>query len=243
MHNIRSRPSGDSTADNSATIGLVPPDGLTATLRHIVDELETDIVFGRLLARERLVEDELCARFGAKRHVIRQVLVELEQMGLVDRTRNRGAAVAEFKPEEVEQIYEVRRMLETGAAAQIPLPATASHLKTLHAIQRRHDEAVKRGIALDAFRTNNEFHRALFSACGNDYLSGAIGYFAQKTHVIRSYSITKPEYLQKARNEHWAMIEALQTGKRKELVRLCSDHLEISKRPYIEAYRERFSSR
>jgi hypothetical protein len=38
------------------------------------------------------------------------------------------------------------------------------------------------------------------------------------------------------------MIEALESGDRKGLVKLCSEHLDISKRPYIEAYRERFAA-
>jgi DNA-binding GntR family transcriptional regulator len=217
-----------------------PGDALPEALRVIVDQLETDIVFGRLLPRERLIEDGLVDRFEAKRHVVRQALVELERMGLVNRARNRGAAVTDFGPDEVEQIYGVRRLLETGAAAQIPMPPSAIKLKELRSIQQRHDKAVKAGNALDAFNANNAFHRALFSACGNPYLTEAIGYFAQKTHVIRSFSIAKPEYLQRARDEHWAMINALEGGDRKALVSLCGNHLNISKLPYIEAYRARF---
>jgi DNA-binding GntR family transcriptional regulator len=216
---------------------------LPDALRDIVDQLETDIVFGRLLPRERLIEDELVARFDAKRHVIRQALLKLERMGLVNRARNRGAAVTDFGPDEVEQLYDVRRLLETGAAAQIPLPLDAVKLKELHAIQQRHDKAVKSGNTLIAFRANNEFHRALFSACGNAYLAEAISYFAQKAHVIRSFSIARPEYLQRAMDEHWAMVKALERGDRKQLVTLCGNHLNISKLPYIEAYHARFGGR
>lgn len=216
--------------------------GQNGALRVVVDELETDIVFGRLLPRERLVEDELVTRFGVKRHVVRQALVELERMGLVNRARNRGAAVADFSPDQVEQIYGVRRLLETGAAGQIPLPLDAVRLRSLRSLQRVHDLAVKNGDTLRAFRANNDFHRALFSACGNVYLTEAIGYFAQKTHVIRSFSVARPEYLRRARDEHWAMIEALRSGDRKELVKLCSNHLDISKLPYIEAYRARLAT-
>ncbi len=218
----------------------IPVNVLSGALRKLVDELETDIVFGRLHPRERLVEDELVARFGAKRHVIRQVLVELERMGLVSRARNRGAAVADFTPDEVEQIYGVRRLLETGAAAQIPMPLHAVKLKELRTIQRKHDQAVESGNTLSAFRANNDFHRLLFSTCGNAYLSAAIGDFAQKTHVIRSFSVARPEYLRQARDEHWAMIKALKSGDRQQLVSLCSNHLDISKLPYIEAYRTKF---
>jgi len=212
------------------------------TVADVIDALETDIVFARLHPRERLIEDDLMARFGAKRHLIRQALADLAQMGLVRRARHRGAAVADFAPDEVEQIYGVRRLLETAAAGQIPLPLNRRKLGELRAIQRRHDEAVRRGDALSAFRINNEFHRLLFSACGNAYLSGAIGHFAQKTHVIRSFSIARPEYLSAARDDHWAMIEALKTGARDELVALCARHLDISQRPYIDAHRMRFGA-
>ncbi|MEO8740880.1 MAG: GntR family transcriptional regulator [Casimicrobiaceae bacterium] len=220
----------------------MPVNVLSEALRKLVEELETDIVFGRLHPRERLVEDELVARFGAKRHIIRQVLVELERMGLVSRPRNRGATVADFTPDEVEQIYGVRRLLETGAAAQIPTPLNAVQLDGLRTIQRKHDQAVESGNSLGAFRANNDFHRLLFSTCGNAYLSAAISDFAQKTHVIRSFSVARPEYLRQARDEHWAMIKALKSGDRKQLVSLCSNHLDISKLPYIEAYRTKFGS-
>ena len=223
--------------DDAADRAGAPARDAAQALEGIVDRLETDIVFGRLHPRERLIEDDLMARFGAKRHLIRQALADLERMGLVRRARNRGAAVADFTPTEVEQIYGVRRLLETAAARQIPLPLRAPMLAELQAIQRRHDRAVKSGDALAAFRANNEFHRALFAGCGNAYLSEAIGFFAQKTHVIRSFSIARPAYLREARVQHWAMIAALASGDRDELVKLCARHLDISKVPYIDAHR------
>ncbi|HLX29120.1 MAG TPA: GntR family transcriptional regulator [Casimicrobiaceae bacterium] len=228
LSRIRSTPGG---SRNEANARAAP------ALAEIIDALETDIVFGRLHPRGRLIEDELMARFGAKRHLIRQALVELERMGLVRRERNRGASVADFLPDEVEQIYGVRQLLETAAATQIPMPLERGVLRRLQAIQRRHDQAVKAGDTLAAFRVNNEFHRALFSACGNAYLSEGIGYFAQKTHVIRSHSIARPEYLREARAQHWAMIAALEHGDRRKLVALCARHLDISRIPYIEAHR------
>lgn len=230
-------------ADGFAAHAAIAATSGAPTLVSVVDSVETDIVFGRLHPRERLIEDDLMARFGAKRHLVRQALSELERMGLVKRARNRGAAVADFTPVEVEQIYGVRRVLESAAASQIPLPMSAPMVARLQAIQRRHDDAVKHGDALEAFRSNNEFHRALFSACGNAYLSEAIGYFAQKTHVIRSFSIARPEYLREARAQHRAMIAALRTGDRKGLVALCANHLDISKVPYIEAHRARADAR
>jgi len=96
---------------------------MSEDLLKVIERLEEDIVFGRRRPRERLVEEDLVAQFGAKKHVIRQALAELERMGLVERKRNKGAIVRDYTPEEVRQIFAVRELLEAEAARQIPLPA------------------------------------------------------------------------------------------------------------------------
>ena len=66
------------------------------TLTEAVHRLEEEIALGLLRPRQRLVEDDLLARFNVKRHVVRQVLAELELMGMVTRRPNRGATVRDF---------------------------------------------------------------------------------------------------------------------------------------------------
>lgn len=205
-------------------------------LAQVTAQLEEDIVFGRRRPRERLIEDELVAQFGAKKHVVRQALVDLERMGLVERKRNKGALVRDYTPADVENIYAVREMLEGRAAADIPLPASADLIEALTAVQAEHREAVERGDIARAFRVNITFHQTLFAACGNPHLVEAINLFAFKSHGVRSYSLARPELLRKARDEHEAMIEALKTGDRERLVALCVGHLRPSAQAYTDAY-------
>lgn len=61
-------------------------------------------MLGVLHPRERLVEDDLCARVAIKRHVTRLVLAELEQRGLVERRKNGGALVKSYTPREVMEL-------------------------------------------------------------------------------------------------------------------------------------------
>ena len=91
-------------------------------LQQVVAALQEDIVLGRLGPGARLVEEDLADRLHTKRHVLRQAFIELERFGLVERKRNRGAAVRQLTLEDVTQIYAVRAILERAAAAQIPLP-------------------------------------------------------------------------------------------------------------------------
>lgn len=205
-----------------------------AQVRMAVETLEEDIAFGYMHPRERLVEDELRARFGLKRHVVRQVLAELEQMGLVERKKNIGALVKSYSVKEVIDLYAVRDILETSCARSIALPVAPEKLDELDAIQQRHDDAVRDSNLHVAFRMNIAFHKAFFALSDNAALTEMIELAAQRAHVIRSLSMVVPQYLEKARRDHREMIDALRHCDQERLVALCRDHLLPSKNAYIE---------
>jgi DNA-binding GntR family transcriptional regulator len=206
----------------------------------LIAALQEDIVLGRLAPGARLIEEELAERFRTKRHVLREAFVELERFGLIERRRNRGASVRSLTPQDVDQIYAVRQVLERAAAAQITLPLSRERREPIEKAQKSHDAAVEAGDAKAVFRANFEFHDALFAACGNPYLAAAIDDFRRKTHVVWSYAIVKPEYFRNAQREHRAMLKALREGDPKRLVELCAAHLDISRQAYLQTHRMRF---
>jgi DNA-binding GntR family transcriptional regulator len=204
-------------------------------LNTVVSSLEEDIVLGRLHPRERLIEDELMRRFVVKRHVVRRGLADLEQMGVVERVPNRGAMVRAYGADEIQQLYVLRNLLEGHAARLIPMPLAEPDIEDLKKVQVVHDSAVTRGDLGMVFHANVNFHELLFSKTGNTYLADAIRQFALRTHGIRFYCLTYPGYLEKARQEHWEMIAAIENCDRESLVRLCNQHLLASRQCYEKA--------
>ena len=209
------------------------------TMRSVSDELEEQIVLGVLHPRERLVEDDLCERFNLKRHVARQVLAEVERRGLVERRKNIGAVVKSYTPREVTELYALRELLEADAARRIVFPVSGDALDALEAIQAEHDEAAEAGDLRRVFRANMAFHHAFFALSESQVLTEAIREYERRTHAIRSVSIVFPQYLEKARAEHHQMIEALRTGDRESLIKLCREHLVPSRDAYLEAHHRR----
>ncbi|MGP9808443.1 GntR family transcriptional regulator [Halomonas sp. AOP12-C2-37] len=209
----------------------------TFGIDQIVKAVEEDIVLGRLNPKERLVEEDLIERFNCKRHAVRQALFQLETIGLVERIKNRGAFVKAYTPAEVEQLYAMRELLETAGARSIPLPAPPEMLAQLIVIQEQHSDAIKQQDLHRVFRLNIAFHRTLFSATGNSYLSDCINEFAQKAHSIRFMAISDAASLQLACNEHFAMIDAIQKQDRDRLCQLCMEHLIPSKERYLSLAR------
>lgn len=208
----------------------------------IVAALEEDIVLGVLNPRERLIEDDLIQRFGIKRHVVREVLATLDHLGLTERRRNVGSLVRSFTPKEVEELYQLRELLEMQAARLIPQQLDPQALAELVGIQEQHDAAVQANDPRKVFRANLHFHQALFGLTGNLVLQRAIAEYARQTHPIRFSSLVSSDYRQIACKEHWQMIAALQAGDRDVLVNLCRDHLVPSREAYLAANRHRFIS-
>jgi DNA-binding GntR family transcriptional regulator len=207
-----------------------------ARVRSAADSLEEDIVLGILHPRERLIEDDLCSRFGIKRHVARTVLAELERRGLVDRRKNVGACVKSYTSREVLELYAVREILETNAARWIPMPVPPEKLAALARILARYDASARRGALRGVFRANIDFHRELFALSDNRALNEAVAEYGRRTHAIRSASIVVPRHLAKAQREHHEIVDSLRSGDRKRLVSLCRGHLLPARDAYLELH-------
>ena len=200
----------------------------------VVRALEEEIALGQLRPRERLTEEDLAIRFQAKRHVVRQALVELEAMGIVVRQPNKGATVRDFQPEEVENIYLVRELVERRAAELIALPCEPDVLRRLREIHESHCAAAGRGDLRRVFRENLLFHRTFFAACRVPPLVEVIEQFALRAHAIRSYTIGDPGLLARVCEEHAGMIELLAGGRRDELIELVNAHIQPAKEAYLK---------
>jgi DNA-binding GntR family transcriptional regulator len=205
---------------------------------EIADALEGDIIFGRLKPGERLREEALLERFGHSRHFIRSAFVRLEKKGILVRTRNVGAAVRAFSIAEVEEIYDVREMVQRQAALRIRLPADRDDVARIAAIQRDYVRCVEAGDLRGIHTCNDRFHLALFALCGNNHLLSLIKQYMDLTYVIRTNTFSDPQALEVSRFQHELMIEHLKGRDSWAFSELCVQHLRPNKEKYIGRLRE-----
>jgi DNA-binding GntR family transcriptional regulator len=204
--------------------------------QSIAEKLQSDIIFGRIHPREHLIEDDVMARFDVSRHAVRRAFDALLHLGLAIHEPNRGVYVRNYSPREVEDLYEIREMLEMRAAERIPLPVGEDLVERLSLIQQRHEQASLQGRLVEVSELNNEFHGTLYSACGNLALSQAIRTYSLNTQPIRMHYSTDAAWRKEAARDHWRIIEALGRCDRDSLVRLCCSHLLGPKRHYLQRY-------
>ncbi|MCE5282763.1 MAG: GntR family transcriptional regulator, partial [Deltaproteobacteria bacterium] len=74
--------------------------------------LKSSILSGRFTPGERLTEEHLAEELGISRTPVREALHKLEQDGLIEPLETRGFCIPSDSPEEIEDLFELRTVLE-----------------------------------------------------------------------------------------------------------------------------------
>jgi DNA-binding GntR family transcriptional regulator len=135
----------------------VPEDSRPA----VTEALRVAILAGEYAPKQRLVEIDLCERFGTTRFILRSALQELAAQGLVEFQRNRGARVRDVSLAEAIEITQVRILLEGMLAARAAERATKSDIVMLRRLIKDMRTAVQKSELLVYSDLNAQLHKAV----------------------------------------------------------------------------------
>ena len=125
------------------------------------EHLKTSILSGRFNPGERLTEEHLAKELGISRTPIREALHKLESEGLIKPLPTRGFVASRDSKEEVEELFEIRAVLEGYALRVICGRITDPVLEQLEEAVQKAEDAL-RGHCLEAlFQWNTRFHDTL----------------------------------------------------------------------------------
>jgi len=94
------------------------------SLDELVGAIRADVLSGRFVPGQRLVEADLAEQYAVPRAAVRTALMTLWKEGLVDRRPHRGASVRELSIEEGIEIARIRQELEALCARHAAMRAT-----------------------------------------------------------------------------------------------------------------------
>jgi len=140
---------------------------------HIFHGLRDAIVSGRYRPGDRLNESKIAREFGISRIPVREALMQLQEHGLVMNHERRGMFVTRLSEEDVQRINSLRVVLEAEALKLCRLKISKKDAARLTDIMTRM-EAWTEGSEMDAAALDLEFHRTLWEAAGNPYLTKAL---------------------------------------------------------------------
>lgn len=127
----------------------------------VTEALRAAIIAGEYAPKQRLVEIDLCERFGTSRFILRSALQELAAQGLVEFQRNRGARVREISLTEAIEITEVRILLEGLLAARAAERVSRPDIVMLRKLTKDMRVAVEKSELLTYSELNARLHGAI----------------------------------------------------------------------------------
>ena len=212
-----------------------PPDWNHGLRRQtLVEYLLKDIMHGRLRPGQRLVVQELAERVGVGRTPIREALITLAGIGVVEIRPNRGAIIRSVGPREVRDFYLVRRALECEAIRTACARIGEDELRALAAEFRRligADGDDRDRLIADAHVLDNRLHDLIAESCGNALLLDELNRLKVLSRAFRDYAYEQEGPLgtsllkEVEAREHLAIVEALIARDRRAAVRAMSRHI------------------
>ena len=200
----------------------------------IVESILADVFQGRRRAGEHLVTQDLATRCGVSHTPIREALIALAGMGIVDLLPNRGAVVRQVTAREVREICQVRKVLECEAArsacGQIDRDALLPLAESLRRLIASKPKLGPRLIA-EARSIDSRLHDLVAESSGNAFLAKEIGRLKILFRAFRDLAWKRDEErndyqrLSEEFQEHLDIIDALLAGDAREAGRAMARHI------------------
>ncbi len=228
-------------ASSDATGGETAPDldhGPLATVgslhlplrQAVLDALRASIIDGTYAHGERLVEEEIAARYDVSRNPIREALHALSVEGFVVLEPRRGARVATMDARRARDLFEVRAPLEGLVARLAAERRTDTQLGQLRRVLGVGNAAVAAGRIDDLPALNTEFHTTLAAAADNELLASTL---ARLSDIIRwVYAARIQRRSQRSWCEHAGIVEAVAAGDGARAERCGFDHIVAAAAAY-----------
>ncbi|MGR3373401.1 GntR family transcriptional regulator [Pseudooceanicola sp.] len=193
-------------------------------------ELIRRILEGELKPGDTLQETRLCADLAMSRTPVREAIARIRSEGLAEQ-EGRFVRVRRISPEEVEEIFFLRRTLEPGAIRAATGRLTPEQIDTLEADIRG---LVQKGPGEDdlQWHVDQSFHATIAVAAGNAAAAKVIQDLHMRTCIFDHRVV--PERFLRGCEEHLAMLSAMRDGRRDAAAELMGAHLDHARDAIFE---------
>jgi DNA-binding GntR family transcriptional regulator len=140
----------------------------TDAVAVVVSAVRDGIMQGRFAPGQRLPEADLVALYDASRGAVRAALAQLENEGIVERERNRGARVRPISLQEAVEITEARAVVEGLCAAKAAVKATPDDHRKLRELGVELAATVENSDVVAYSQVNQQIHRAIRDLSGHE---------------------------------------------------------------------------
>jgi DNA-binding GntR family transcriptional regulator len=174
------------------------------------ERLRDAIITGHFAPGTRLIERELCEAMGVSRTSIREVLRRLEAEQLIEVEPRKGPIVARLTRKQVEEIYEVRAMLEAAIVRRFTVEASAENIAALKRINETLSRVRDQGDVVAIVNTTRQFIEYMMGVVDHELIGDMLRKLNARISVARVLAISVPGRLQQSARELEIVMEAIE---------------------------------
>ena len=208
--------------------------------QQVVKLVREDILEGKLVPGQRLVESTLCEAYGVSRTVIREALRQLESEHLITVVPNLGPIVAVLSESEIRAIYVVRAALEGLAGKLFAENATKEQCKELIELRRRLDKEYRKGDVDSREFIKADFYRQLTQGAANEVLADNLRAMHARIAMFRRFAFVDEARIEPSIQELETIIQAAAVDRDgKAAWEACEHHILLAGELAIDEYVKR----
>ncbi len=189
------------------------------------ETLREGILDGSIPSGTRLVQADLAEQLSVSTTPVREALRDLAAEGIVELDAHRGGTVHRISTEELQEIYELRLLLEVVAMEKAAVRITAEQLAQVGAVLEQMQAAHP---TADWVMLNRDFHMAIYEAAGSPRLLAILRTLLDTSVMYVSMAVKRsPATRERATRDHQRIFEALRSHDASAAADAIRDHLEI----------------
>jgi len=201
-------------------------EGYELLSQKVYRALKTEIIKGSLKPGTKLSEGKIAKQMEVSRTPIREALRELAAEGFVKISPNQGVVVSNASVEDVQEVLQIRGVLEGLAARLATKTINEEEIKELEKYQKRMEHYTNKDDVLAFSEMDAEFHELILNICGNNRLIQIRKNLSDQAHRYRIRSLSIPGRLKYSLKEHQEIVEALKRKNPEHADRLSQKHIE-----------------
>lgn len=204
-----------------------PPHRLNSVREQTYTTLRRHLLTGQFPPGQRLTEEFLARRLGVSRTPVREALHKLELEGLVSAAGARGYRVPDESVEDMNELFEIRSVLEGHALACLCATIRAADLEALRELVEQAELACRQESLEIVFALNTRFHDLLYGllARSRPRLHGLIEDMRQYVLRYRQHTLLHRRGVQRSITGHRKILLALELGDPGLCERVMRDHV------------------
>jgi DNA-binding GntR family transcriptional regulator len=155
----------------------------------------------------------LAGQFGVSATPVREAMLDLANEGLVDIVRNKGFRVTELSEEDLDELCELRALIEVPTVRRIAVDGVPRHvLDELRPLATEIEAAAARGDLIAHVTADMEFHLLLLAQAGNRHLVETVRSLRARSRIYGLRALADRGELVPSAHEHAELLDLLAAG-------------------------------